>query len=182
MKHLRILAAFLFVVANCGPAFSYPEQSDRVQLNVLYQHAWRVVRENYYKPDFNGQDWNRWKDRFSGKLESIEDAYKAIETMTSSLNDPFVQFIRPTDVDSVRETGSFFGVGMQLGVTKEKKCFVLTPIPSSPASTAGVKSGWEVIKIDGMIASGLPLTEIAKRFAVRLERLLKLASSITKKR
>lgn len=163
MKILSNLIAIFLVFTNCGPAFCSSEEVRRVHPNVLYQQAWRLLRENYYKQDFNGQDWYRWKDRFSGKLETIDDAYKAIETMTLSLNDSYVLLIRPTDVDSVKEKGTFCGVGMQLGVTKEKKCFVLNPIPSSPAATAGIKAGWEVTKIDGKSIGGLPLAEIAKK-------------------
>ncbi|MBX3077574.1 PDZ domain-containing protein [Candidatus Obscuribacterales bacterium] len=54
----------------------------------LYDNAWKTIKEVYYDQSFHGQDWNRWKRRYDGKLETPSDAFEAIDTMLASLAPP----------------------------------------------------------------------------------------------
>lgn len=52
---------------------------------VLYQQAWALVKDSYFDLKFGGQDWSSWQHRFDNKLNSPEEAQKAIRVMFDSL-------------------------------------------------------------------------------------------------
>jgi Periplasmic protease len=139
------------------------ENSPKPQPQVIYQQAWRLVRENFYRQDFNKQDWTRWKDRYNGKLNTLSDAHKAIETMLSSLGDPYTRLMTDPDGDDFKNETEIVGVGMQLGTNKEHQTIVLGIMDDTPASKAAIKSGWEVTAIEGKPVKNLSLDEIVKR-------------------
>jgi len=131
---------------------------------VLYQRAWRLIKESYYEPKYNGQDWSRWEHHYDGKLHTSDDAHKAIETMLASLGDPYTRFL---DRDAFDEEKSqiearLFGVGMQLGM-HEHKVVVIAPIEGTPAFNAGVQPGDEITEVDGKPVKGQSLDTVVKQ-------------------
>lgn len=58
-----------------------------VEPDELYQVAWEFVRDNYRDRNFNGQNWETWRERFTGSLESETDALSAVALMLASLDD-----------------------------------------------------------------------------------------------
>jgi len=131
---------------------------------VLYQRAWRLIKENYYEPKYNGQEWSRWEHHYDGKLKTGDDAHKAIETMLASLGDPYTRFL---DRDAFDEEKSqiearLFGVGMQLGM-HEHKVVVIAPIEGTPAFNAGVQPGDEITEVDGKPVKGQSLDQVVKQ-------------------
>jgi len=132
---------------------------------MLYQKAWKLIRESYYDQKYNNQDWSRWEHHYDGKLKSIDDAHKAIETMLWSLGDPYTRFL---DRDAFDEEKSqiearLFGVGMQLGMNKEHKVVVIAPIEGTPASNAGVQPGDEITEVDSKPVKGQSLDQVVKQ-------------------
>lgn len=166
IRKLRRTAAAL-VVATFLPAFPLEAGAQESEIlrrypgvhpNVLYQRAWRLIRENYVDSTFNGQDWNAWKTRFDGKLQTTQDAYIAIETMIASLNDPGTKFFPRTAPD---EDHREFGVGLVLALDAKGKIIVGAE-PHTPAWEAGIRHGWILKSVDGKPVSGLPLIDVLK--------------------
>jgi len=88
----------------------------------------------------------------------------AVKGMVSSLGDPhsvymdakmFKEFMIETE-------GSFGGVGIVLGV-KDKKLTVVSPIEGTPGDKAGVKSGDQIVKIDGKDSKEMALDEAVNK-------------------
>ena len=88
----------------------------------------------------------------------------SIKGMVNSLNDPhsvymdakmFKEFMIETE-------GSFGGVGIVIG-TKDKHLTVVAPIEGTPGEQAGIKSGDEIIKIDGQDTKDLALDEAVNK-------------------
>ena len=87
------------------------------------------------------------------------EVWGMISGMAASLNDPYTFFLPPqqnTDFSSSM-SGSFAGVGMQIDV-KNDVITVVSPLKDTPASKAGIKSGDEVLAIDGVSTSGMDVT------------------------
>ncbi|HWR06392.1 S41 family peptidase [Sporomusa sp.] len=88
----------------------------------------------------------------------------SIKGMVNSLNDPhsvymdakmFKEFMIETE-------GSFGGVGIVIG-TKDKLLTVVAPIEGTPGEQAGIKSGDQIIKIDGQDTKDLALDEAVNK-------------------
>ncbi|CQR70395.1 Carboxy-terminal processing protease CtpB precursor [Sporomusa ovata DSM 2662] len=88
----------------------------------------------------------------------------SIKGMVKSLNDPhslymdakmFKEFMIETE-------GSFGGVGIVIG-TKDKMLTVIAPIEGTPGEKSGIKSGDQIIKIDGQDTKDLALDEAVSK-------------------
>ncbi|WP_246105327.1 S41 family peptidase [Sporomusa termitida] len=88
----------------------------------------------------------------------------SIKGMVNSLNDPhsiymdakmFKEFMIETE-------GSFGGVGIVIG-TKDKLLTVVAPIEGTPGEKAGIKSGDQILKIDGQDTKDLALDEAVSK-------------------
>ena len=98
--------------------------------------------------------WTVWKRLDSQyydktKLDPNKMVYGAIEGMVNSLGDPFTMFLPPDQNKTINEdlSGSFSGVGIQIGLDKTSTLMVEAPLPSSPAEKAGVKAGDYITRI-----------------------------------
>ena len=136
--------------------FSEPEK--------IYQQVWELIREDYYDDSYNHQDWKRWKEKYDGKLHSLDDAHKAVETMLASLGDRYTRFL---DIDAFADERSqidaqICGIGVQIGMNKEHKITVISPIDDTPASKAGVRAADEILEIDGKSTKGFSVEDAAK--------------------
>lgn len=132
---------------------------------VLYQRAWRIIKEQFYDQKFNGQDWQRWQHRYDGKLKTAEDAHKAVETMLASLGDPYTRFLNRDAFDEEKSQieARLFGVGMQLGMNKDHKVVIIAPIEGTPAYAAGLHPGDEIFEVDGKPVKGQSLDQVVKQ-------------------
>ncbi|MDX2107160.1 MAG: S41 family peptidase [Candidatus Melainabacteria bacterium] len=132
---------------------------------VLYFRAWKLIKDTYYDPKFNDQDWDRWKNKYNGKLKTPDESHKAIETMLFSLGDPYTRFLDKEAFDEEKSQieAHLFGVGMQLGMNKNHKVVVIAPIENTPAYRAGVRPGWEITHVDDKPVNGESLDQVVKR-------------------
>jgi carboxyl-terminal processing protease len=91
------------------------------------------------------QVWDTLSSKYYDKtmLDPNKMVYGAISGMVSSLGDPYTMFLPPDQNKKINEdlSGSFSGVGIQLGLDKAGQLIVEAPLPSSPAEKAGVKAG-----------------------------------------
>ena len=84
----------------------------------------------------------------------------AIKGMINSLGDPYSIYMDPKMYREFRmETeGSFSGVGIVISV-KDKQLIVVAPIEGTPGEKAGIRSGDQIMKIDGKDTKELALDE-----------------------
>jgi carboxyl-terminal processing protease len=131
----------------------------------LYLKVWDLINKDYYDQTFKGQNWNRWKERYAGKLKTQEDAHKAIETMLSSLGDRYTRFLDKEAFQDEKDqiNAQLFGVGVQIGMDKSQRVIVIAPIDNTPASRAGLMPGDEIAEINGKATKGLSVEEAAKQ-------------------
>ncbi len=59
-------------------------------------------------------------------------------------------------------SGNFGGLGLEVGA-RENEITVIAPIEDTPAATSGIKSGDIIMKIDGVVAHDMSLTEAVER-------------------
>lgn len=103
--------------------------------------AYAVLQKNYIDPS---------------KINSQKVIYGAIEGMTNSIGDPYTEFFDPQQA-KLFETdlaGSFDGIGVEIGM-KNSLLTVIAPLPGTPGDKSGIKSGDEIIKINGQDATNM---------------------------
>lgn len=84
----------------------------------------------------------------------------AIKGMVSALNDPHSVYMDARMYNKLKTDteGSFGGVGIVVGM-KDKVLTVIAPIEGTPGDKAGIKSGDQIIKIDGVETKDLVMDE-----------------------
>jgi len=130
----------------------------------------------YYENKVSARDKNVYKDikMFSEVLDIVQKNYVdtvdsatlmqgAINGMIKTL-DPHSQFMTAEDYKEleVETQGRFGGIGIEITILKDVLT-VVSPIEDTPAFKAGVKSGDQIIKIDGKSTKDLSIAEAVKK-------------------
>jgi len=104
------------------------------------------------------------KSRYVEEVSSDTLMAGAIKGMVKSLNDPHSIYMdAKTFKEFMIETeGSFGGVGIVIGM-KDKLLTVIAPIEGTPGEKAGIKSGDQIIKIDGQDTKDMALDEAVNK-------------------
>ncbi len=89
-------------------------------------------------------------------IDGNEAAYKAIEGMVNSLNDPYSTFFRPAVADDFQSQikGELSGIGAHVE-DKGGIITVVSPLPGSPAFKAGIQAGDEILEAGGVVLKGI---------------------------
>ena len=128
----------------------------------LYDNVWRLINTKYVDVSDNSQIWTRWRNKYQNKLETPEDAHVAIETMLTSLNDPYTRFLDPKEFAEETSSikGSLKGIGVQIGL-KDGNLVVIEPVVGSPADKAGLQADDRILEINGVSTKGISIEKAA---------------------
>ena len=133
----------------------------------LVTEVWRIINRAYLDDTFNHQNWWFVRQRvMKQSLPDRETAYGAIQTMLTSLGDPYTRLLRPEQYRSLQTStsGELLGVGLQIAQDADDGYLrVIAPIESSPADRAGIRSKDRILKIDGLSTAPMTLDEAASR-------------------
>ena len=175
VKHVVFIVLFILILLVFNQVFldtfskanfyfsnqSYYSQEE-VSPQKLYDKTWKVIAKDFYEPSLNHQDWNRWKNRYQGKLKTDEDAKVAIETMVASLNEPYTRFMSKKDFEDLvtSVTSKIYGIGVNI-YSNSGKIEIFNVIPSTPADFAQLKQGDTIIAVNGKDTNGMNVSEVA---------------------
>ncbi len=86
----------------------------------------------------------------------------AIEGMVASLGDPHSVYMPPRMFKELREhtEGAFGGIGVTMGF-KDNRVKIISVLDGTPGETAGLRTGDEIIAVDGVPTSGMQSEEVA---------------------
>jgi carboxyl-terminal processing protease len=133
----------------------------------LVSEVWRIVNRSYLDETFNHQNWADVRQQvLKNPLPNYQAAYRAIQKMLKSLDDPFTRFLDPEQYRSlqVNTSGELTGVGLQIALNPQTGGLeVITPIEGSPAEKAGLRPRDRILKIEGLSTENLTLDEAATR-------------------
>jgi len=107
------------------------------------------------------QVYNLLKTNYDGEL----DQSKLVDGLKSGLakatGDPYTTYFSKTEAKSFDEqlSGSFTGIGAQLGQDASGTIQVVSPVDGFPASKAGIRSQDLIISINGQSTSGMSVDE-----------------------
>lgn len=119
----------------------------------LVDQAWQIVQRDYVDRTFNRQDWMALRSRYLTPPYPTKDAaYRAIQDMLGSLNDPYTRFLTPTALQDLTQnvSGDFVGVGLTVSLdSKTREWIVEKAFDESPAATAGLKPEDVIMSLNG---------------------------------
>lgn len=154
---LALVLGFLYVGSNFNPILAAAPVAS-------YDRVWKLIDTKFVDKTNNEQDWKRWRHKYDNVLKTDEDAYIAIETMVSSLNDVYTKFLNPKqfaeESDSIQ--GSLKGIGVQIGV-RDGKLLIIAPLEDTPGERAGLLSEDEILEINGESAKGITVDKAAEK-------------------
>lgn len=98
------------------------------------------------------------------KITNQEKLWGSIQGLTNSFGDPYTVFFPPVESKEFEEeiSGSFGGVGMEIGVSDDGLLTVIAPLKDSPAEAAGILPGDKIIIIGDKSAVGITTEEAVK--------------------
>ena len=93
-----------------------------------------------------------------------ERVWGMIGGVAASLNDPYTFFLPPVENEQFASdmSGSFEGVGMEIAV-RDQVLTVVSPLKGTPAYNAGIKALDKVLKINGVVTSGMDVSSAVKK-------------------
>ena len=161
LKKLSIFVAIYFMfyltTSNSNEVLAQTPQT-------MYDKAWNLINTKYVDQTNNNQNWDRWRHTYDDVIETDEDAYVAIETMVSSLNDVYTRFLSPKEYseETASIQGKLSGIGVQIGV-RDGKLLIIAPLEDTPGEKAGLKAEDEILEIDGKSTKGITVDKAADK-------------------
>jgi carboxyl-terminal processing protease len=101
-------------------------------------------------------------------VEREEIYQSAIDGILSDLGDPNTSFLAASDADEfrIRMEGEYGGVGLEV-IDRDGWVTVVTPLPGTPGSRAGIRAGDQIVAVEGEDADGLDPDEVVDRLRGR---------------
>jgi carboxyl-terminal processing protease len=148
--------AALFVLAGLALAAS-PLSPDQRRLNLdSFEYVWKTVRDKHWDPKLGGVDWQAVHDELLPRILSastMDEARQIIASMLDRLHQthfgviPADAYETIGDTDEKDEVRSDHGqTGIDLRILSGR-AIVTSIAPDSAASQAGVRTGWEIVRI-----------------------------------
>ena len=128
-------------------------------LSLIVEKSFSENESLYKKLDLFGEVLEKINKEYVDEVNQSDSMDAAINGLLQSL-DPYSAYMTPDSFEGMQtETSGKFGglgieVGMEAGVVK-----VISPIDNSPASTAGLKAGDYIVKINDIQVQGKSLME-----------------------
>jgi len=153
MSPLRL--APLFVVLGMAVG-AHALSRDQRKLNLdSFEFIWTAIRDQYWDPTFGGLNWKAVHDELRPRMErasTMPEARHVMREMIGRLGKSHFGII-PADVygdlDERDEASGPATTGIDVRVL-EGKALVTTVDDGSSAAAQGVRSGWEVLSVDGV--------------------------------
>lgn len=151
LKKIILVVLFLAVLSpaiNCFSQSDVTSQEEDYKNLEIFTDVLALIQKSYVE-----------------NVNSHELIYGAIRGMLGTL-DPHSSFLTPDMYEDMQADthGEFGGLGIEITV-KDHALIVVTPIEDTPAYSAGIKAGDQIVKINGQLTQDLEIMQ-----AVRLMR------------
>ncbi len=148
-------ACLMLIAAGCATTPEEPRLTDQQrQLNVeSFDYVWTTIRDKHFDPELGGLDWQAVRDELRPKVEQatvMSEAREAMRDMLARLEQSHFGIIPADAYDDLEqpagEGSRDGGTGIDLRVI-DGQALVTAVADGSPADDAGVRSGWEIVRI-----------------------------------
>ena len=155
----------VFYVANQNPLLSDSSKTvDTRHINPqkLFEKNWHAVKDQYYDPSFNHQNWGKWKYHYQNKIKTMDDVKVATETILASLDDDYSRYL-PKDEFSRQNSSissKIYGIGVSIS-NDAGKIKIISVLDQTPAQFADLRRGDVILTVNNKDISGLSVSEVS---------------------
>ena len=139
---------------------SHAQEPTPAMLEEVYRNVWTQVAENYIRVD-KLANWQEWRHKYDGKLQTKEDLEKAIQEMLASLGDHWTSYTSTADeqaaMERIRE--GIIPSGISLEETEDGKFVVRMLSFGWPAYQSALKKGDIIKQVNRVPVEGKTLEE-----------------------
>jgi carboxyl-terminal processing protease len=111
------------------------------------------------------QVYNALKANYDGKLSETQllDGMKA--GLTQAAGDPYTVYFSAKDAKAFNDqlSGTFSGIGAELGKDTQGNLIIVAPIDGTPASKAGLRPQDVIVSINGTTTSGMSIDDAVSK-------------------
>jgi len=156
---LVTVACLLALAISAGSATKPQEQEPPLdetaqQLNLeSFDYVWTTIRDKHFDPELGGLDWPAVRDELRPQIAAaatMPEARAVLREMISRLDQSHLSII-PAEAYEMLEQPAVEGwVGGVTGIDArvvDQRALVRAVTPDSPAAAAGVRPGWEILRI-----------------------------------
>ncbi len=181
-----VLFLALFLAAAPLPAQArgrngLTEEQRRVEL-ASFDSVWSTIRDKHFDPELGGLDWQRIREELRPKVEratSSGEARAVMRDLIGRLHQSHFQIIPAEVLEAMAQPVGEGSVGGDAGIDARVvggRALVTSVTKGSPADRAGVRPGWEVLRIGRFRVS--KLDEVAREFEGKPIREIVLADAV----
>lgn len=120
--------------------------------------------------------YDKLRSSYDGQLneEALLDGIK--QGLAGASGDPYTEYFNPKNAKSFNEelSGSFTGIGAELGKNDAGNIEVISPIAGFPAEKAGLKAKDVIAEIDGESAATITVTQAVEKIRGEANTVVKL--------
>ena len=105
------------------------------------------------------------KDDFDGNLDR-NDLLDGIKSgLVSATGDPYTEYFNPQEAKDFNQalSGSFTGIGAELGTNDEGNVIIVSPLSGYPAEKAGLMTNDIIAEVDGQNTTGLRIDTVVHK-------------------
>lgn len=178
--------AVTLLAAGCATTPKAPPlTAQQRQLNCeSFDHVWKTVHERYWDPEFGGLDWPAVRDELRPRVEratTMHEARGVMEDLVSRLGVSHFAIIPAFVYEEIELPAGTGARDADTGIDVrgiDGRALVTWIAKGSPAAEAGVRLGWEIVRI-GEDEIPPKLQVVAREFEGKMYKDLALARVVT---
>ncbi len=152
---LRSLRAFLLF--GCVAVSLSASSFGASVRETVFEAVWGEINANYYDPEFGGKDWEATGERYRERMSTVADEAeftRLLSDLVQELGESHFSITSPSYNAVVANPWGGGDTGIRVTLV-EGRAFVHRVRPGSPAESAGLEAGWELVSVAGEVISEL---------------------------
>lgn len=156
----------LFVILAAGVIFGFGAAVGRGEININGLSQNRQLASSS-KFDYSSVDqlYKILRNNFDGNLDQTK-LLDGIKTgLVSATGDPYTEYFNADEAKEFNQalSGSFTGIGAELGTNAEEEIIIVSPLSGYPAERAGLRTQDIIAAVDKQSTSGMRLDSVVRK-------------------